>query len=502
MKLIYTAILSVIAGASAFAAQPSKVVLTKDQLDQKLKGGWAAQTIGVVYGGPTEFRYQGSMIHDYTPIVWQDDYVKWYHQNAPGLYDDIYMDITFVDVFEKEGLDASVDKFAHAYANAGYPLWHANQAARYNILNGIMPPESGHWHNNPHANDLDFQIEADFAGLMSPGMVNAAVNFTDDIGHIMNYGDGWYGGVYIAAMYSLAYIYDDVETIVLEALKCIPKQSKYYQCMSDVIGWWRDNPEDWRATWFECEKRWSADIGCPDGVFAPFNIDATINSAYVLIGLLYGEGDFVKTLDIATRCGQDSDCNPSSAAGILGTMIGYDNLPAYMLEDIKSSEDIKFQYTDMSLNDLYRVGLKHALQVIEINGGEVNGDSVEIIPQQPTAVRLEESFVDHYPVEMIQKNKSILEVGEQSFDGVGLTVSYYFQNIEPMEDYVAQVEIYLDSKLVETTKMPVDFHSRKHDLYWVFNLEKGEHNVRFNWLNPIEGIDLMVRNYIIYDNIR
>jgi hypothetical protein len=84
------------------------------------------------------------------------------------------MDLTFVEVFEKEGLDAPVASHAKAYANAGYMLWHANQAGRYNILNGIMPPESGHWRNNPHADCIDYQIESDFAGLMSPGMPNAA----------------------------------------------------------------------------------------------------------------------------------------------------------------------------------------------------------------------------------------------------------------------------------------------------------------------------------------
>lgn len=84
------------------------------------------------------------------------------------------MDLTFVEVFDRLGLDAPVDSIAMAFATAEYRLWHANQAARYNILNGIMPPESGHWLNNPHADDLDFQIEADFAGLMNPGMPNSA----------------------------------------------------------------------------------------------------------------------------------------------------------------------------------------------------------------------------------------------------------------------------------------------------------------------------------------
>ena len=129
------------------------------------------------------------------------------------------MDLTFVEVFERLGIDAPVDSLAMAFANAPYPLWHANQAARYNILNGIMPPLSGDWRFNPHADDIDYQIEADYAGLMSPAMPNTASEISDKVGHIMNYGDGWYGGVYMGAMYSIAFASNDVEFIVTEALK-------------------------------------------------------------------------------------------------------------------------------------------------------------------------------------------------------------------------------------------------------------------------------------------
>ena len=192
---------------------PEQVTLTKERLLDKIKGGWAGQTIGCTYGGPTEFKFNGTMIQEYTPIPWPEHYIKWWYENTPGLYDDVYMDLTFVEVFDRLGIDAPVDSLAAAFANAGYVLWHANQAARYNILNGIRPPESGHWINNPHADDLDFQIEADFAGLMSPGMPNAASEFCDRVGHIMNYGDGWYGGVYVAAMYSLSFVSDDIEIL-------------------------------------------------------------------------------------------------------------------------------------------------------------------------------------------------------------------------------------------------------------------------------------------------
>ena len=101
-------------------------------------------------------------------------------------------------------------------------LWHANQAGRYNILNGIKAPQSGYWMNNPHADCIDYQIESDFAGLMSPGMPNTASAISDQIGHIMNYGDGWYGGVFVGAMYTLAFTSGDITYIIREALKTIP----------------------------------------------------------------------------------------------------------------------------------------------------------------------------------------------------------------------------------------------------------------------------------------
>ena len=194
---------------------PSKVTISKEKLMDKIKGGWAGQTIGCSYGGPTEFKFNGTMIQDYISIEWPDGYIKHLYEKSPGLYDDVYMDLTFVDVFDRIGLDAPVDSFAMAFATAEYHLWHANQAARYNILQGIMPPESGHWLNNPHADDIDYQIEADFAGLMSPGMPNVASEISDKIGHIMNYGDGWYGGVYVGAMYALAFVSDDIEFIAV-----------------------------------------------------------------------------------------------------------------------------------------------------------------------------------------------------------------------------------------------------------------------------------------------
>ncbi|NTV80827.1 MAG: ADP-ribosylglycohydrolase family protein, partial [Candidatus Aminicenantes bacterium] len=360
----------------AEAAPGFRTEIARAELLDKIKGGWAGQVIGCTFGGPTEFRFPGAMIPDYQPIAWDATRVATLFETSPGLYDDVYMDLTFVDVMAREGIDAPAASHAQAFARAGYPLWHANQAARYNVLNGIMPPESGHWLNSPHADDIDFQIEADFAGLMSPGLVNAAAEIAGRVGHIMNYGDGWYGGVYIAAMYSLAFVSDDVERIVEEALKVLPPESGFARCVRDVVACYRADPSDWKKAWLEVERKWAEDIGCPDFVFRPGNIDARVNGAYVVIGLLYGRGDFGRTLQIATRCGQDSDCNPASAGGILGTMLGWSGIPAVWRDPVKPIEDKPFAYTTMSLNKVYETGFAQALEMVRRSGGTVDGESI------------------------------------------------------------------------------------------------------------------------------
>jgi len=78
--------------------------LSRAALKDKIRGGWAGQVIGCSYGGPTEFKFKGSMIQEYQPIVWYDDYIKDTFESDPGLYDDVYMDLTFVEVLEKAGL--------------------------------------------------------------------------------------------------------------------------------------------------------------------------------------------------------------------------------------------------------------------------------------------------------------------------------------------------------------------------------------------------------------
>lgn len=500
---------------------PGEKVFSKAQLIDKIKGGWAGQTIGVVYGAPVEFKYQGSIIPDYQNIPWGDHYVKYWWDKKPGLFDDIYTDLNFVDAFEQNGLDASMETIASHWARTAYHLAHANQASRYNILNGIMPPASGFWKNNPHADDLDFQIEADFIGLMTPGLVNSATEVANRVGHIMNSGDGWYGGVFVSALYSLAFVEGNVNKIVQEAIKTIPAGTEFHDCITDAISWHKQFPRDWQAAWFELQKKWNNDKGCPKGVFLSFNIDAKINSAYVALALLYGQGDFTRSIDLAARCGQDSDCNPATVGGVLGVLHGYSGIPEFWLKPLREIEPLNFEGTPISLNRAYDLSLKHALGMIAKAGGKTEGDRIVITQSPPVAVGFEQNFENTWPVLRDRFDRSFMDELSYEFTGNGFIFygnlvknarvdrdyidrvskrvgSEAFALAEPDDPYVAQLELIIDGRLDEIIKMPMKNSSRRLEPAWKYNLTEGAHQVRLKWINPEPGYEIRINDVIVY----
>jgi hypothetical protein len=478
---------------------PKTAHLSLNALKDKVKGGWAGQTIGCTFGGPTEFGYQGTIIHDYQPIPWSDASIATAFKFNPGLYDDVYMDLTLVEIFKKEGLDAPAASFAKAFAGAEYPLWHANQMARYNILRGLLPPLSGDWRNNPHADDIDFQIESDFAGLMSPGLPNTAADICDKVGHIMNFGDGWYGGVYVAAMYSLAFVSSDIEFIVEEALKTIPPETTFARTMSDVIQGHGENPADWKTTWFRVLKRWGDDVGCPEGVFSSFDIDAKMNCAWVVLGLLYGGGDFGRTIDISARCGDDSDCNPATAGGILGTMLGYEKISEAWKKGLADIDRQPFPYTTLSLQDVYRLSAEQALENIRRNGGRVGANDVELAVQAPKPVKTEVSFPGHFPVEKRRLGAELRDSASFAFDGIGFAV-----NGEALcgegQKYVLKVEMTIDGGKAAVWDLPTEGLVRNPTPFWAYSLRSGRHEVRFKVLNPEAKARVRLDDVIIYSD--
>ena len=473
-------------------------IISKEILKDKIAGGWAGKMIGVTYGAPTEFHAQGKTF---------EDSIKWIPTDVKGSIwqDDIYVQLTFLMAMDRYGIDAPAKKFQELFAKAGYQLWHANVQARKNYFDSIFPPQSGQPEYNLHADDIDFQIEADYIGFMCPGMPQTANQIADKIGHIMNYGDGVYGGVFVAALYAEAYFENEISKIIEKALLSIPAESDYSKIVKDVILLHQHYPQDWRAAWVELQAKWGSVQICESGT--TFNIDAKLNGAYIVMGLLYGEGDPAKTMEISTRCGQDSDCNPSNAMAVLGVIKGLSGLPVEYQDAVKAIGDSIFVNTDYSFNKAVEKTFEYAEKFVVQQGGESTNNELKLKVQQPTPFELEVSFpklVFDTKISVFDskewKSKGSwnsysyfdswrkVEVKDQALfsgnAGDELSISFQGTGISIMGNWFkdgGKADIYVDGQLKRTIDCYFNFADQQHqnmDIYHITGLNNDEHTLK------------------------
>ncbi len=488
-------------------------------LEDKVRGGWAGQMIGVSYGAPSEFQSKGKIIDGNL-----NKYRDWSPERLKNAIDqdDLYVEMTFAEVMDTVGLDATSEEYGEMFKDSKYDLWHANAGARRALNRGIKAPWSGHPKYNLHANDIDFQIESDFIGLMTPGLPQEANKYADRVGRVMNWGDGLYGGMFFGGMYAAAFFESDPRRVVERGLLSIPAASGYAQVIRDVLAWSAEHPEDWTKTWRLIEEKWDKDDPCPDGALDPFNIDARLNGAYVALGLLYGKGDFTRTLDVSTRAGQDSDCNPSSAAGILGVILGYEKIPETWKSGIPALADTRFAYTRYSFNEIVASTLARAMKVIEGSGGRVTSGDIEIPAQAPQSPPLEQ-WDPGRPVQRIPysdprwnwkgawKDGLFKHAwGENRFKqagGSGDEVSFAFDGTgvaivgRCLQDG-GRADVYLDGAKADDLDAWIPERTNDNDYWHVTGLAPGRHTVRLVVRGDADprstGHEIQIERAIVY----
>ena len=165
-----------------------------------------------------------------------------------------------------------------------------------------------------------------------------------------------------------------------DALGCRGPSSchPYALLIRDTLDWSREHPNDWIKTWQLLEDKWNQRETCPSGAFRAFNIDAKINGAYIALGLLYGDKDVARTLEISTRCGKDSDCNPANACGILGVVLGYEAIPDEYKSGITAIADQKFKFTDFTFRTIVDSTVHRAVELAKRQGGQVDGENLTV----------------------------------------------------------------------------------------------------------------------------
>lgn len=204
----------------------------------------------------------------------------------------------------------------------------AERVAYMNFIKMIDPPESASY-QNPYREWIGAQIRADLWGWICPGKPEKAAEYAfrdASISHIKN---GIYGEMWAAAMIAGAFAKDNMKEVVEIGLSQIPPKSRLYAAIKHIISLFESGKTFDEAV-ADIHSRWSENIG--------HDWCHTISNAEIVCtALLWGEGDFTKTVEYSVTPGFDTDCNGATAASVLGAALGAKALPSSWTKPINDT---------------------------------------------------------------------------------------------------------------------------------------------------------------------
>lgn len=340
----------------------------KEEFIEKIYAGWLAKIIGIRLGAPIE----GWTYHNIQNALGEPyGYITNYKNFAAD--DDSNGPLFLVRALEDNPPDSPLTPQAVAEALLNYaPHEHGffwwggygistEHTAYLNLCNGIPAPASGNIAQNGHAvaEQIGGQIFSDCWGLANPGKPEKAANYAAAAASVTHDGNGVYGGMFIAACISCAFIQQDIEAIIHTGLSCIPPDSEYARTVRSVLNFHTKNPLHWRRCYEYIYENFGYDR-------YPGTCHIIPNAAVIILALLYGKGDFSNTLNICNLCGWDTDCNVGNVATIMGVRNGLSDIATEWrapINDllINSSVIGSLNITDIPYGAAYMVKQAYAL---------------------------------------------------------------------------------------------------------------------------------------------
>lgn len=305
---------------------------------ESIYAGFIGMNVGIRLGAPIE------------PIAWTTEriqevfgdikgYVKDYRTFAAD--DDANGPVFFIralydDAVRRELRPEDVGKAWLNYAREGIGMfWWGGEdvstehRAYMNLRKGIPAPRSGSIEVNGHemAEQIGGQIFIDSWGLLFPGRVEKAADYAEKAASVSHDGNGLYGARFMAACISKAFDAASIDEIIEAGLRMIPEESTYAKVVHVVIDFHRSHPTDFRACRQYLEEHWGYDKYTGVCHIIP-------NAGVCILALLYGEGDFARTVEIAAMCGWDTDCNAGNVGTIAGVFGGLSGIPDHYRKPI------------------------------------------------------------------------------------------------------------------------------------------------------------------------
>ena len=228
----------------------------------------------------------------------------------------------------------------------------AERRAFDNFVLGIRPPLSATY-KNPDREYIGAQIRADYFGYINPGDPELAAEMAwrdAGISHVKN---GIYGEMFVAAMIAAAVVTDDIPAVIGEGLAQIPATCRLYEAVGKIVDMWRAG---------KTEDECFADIAARWDEFKEYDWVHTISNAEIVTAsLLYGGGDYARSICRAVQTGFDTDCNGATVGSIIGMMKGASAIPEAWTAPINNSVDTSIVGVGrVSVDELVALTLKHA----------------------------------------------------------------------------------------------------------------------------------------------
>ncbi len=289
--------------------------LNARELKDKIHACWIGKNIGGTMGAP----YEGTReLLDVTGYATPPNKV------LPN--DDLDLQLVWLKAVEDYGFSRLDEKILGEYWTSFITgQWNEYGIAKLNLADGLVPPLSGSYHND-WKNSNGAWIRAEIWASMAPACPDVAAKYAK-MDSMVDHGagEGTYGAIFVAAMESAAFVQSDIRKLIEIGLSKIPKNCRVAKAVRLVVDCY-DRKVDWADTRNAVLEE-VKDIG--NGWFeAPGNI------AYVILGLLYGEGDFKKSMITAINCADDTDCTAATVGSILGIIGGTGALPEDWVEHI------------------------------------------------------------------------------------------------------------------------------------------------------------------------
>jgi ADP-ribosylglycohydrolase len=292
----------------------SKGNLNEEELRDRIYACWLGKNIGGTLGMPFEGKTEINNISFYTNLK----------PNEPSANDDLDLQILWLKAMEEN------EGHVNAYTLGKYWLkyvpvdWNEYGVGKKNMKLGIMPPLSGEYNNSKWKTSNGAWIRSEIWACLAPGNPMLAAKFAwEDACVDHGVAEGTIAEIFTASLESAAFIEQDRDKLIAFALSMIPEKSETAVAIRRAVEA-RKAGKDWQTAREEVIKV-TEDLGW---------FQAPRNVGFTMIGLLWGEGDFGKSICIAVNCGDDTDCTGATLGSILGLIGGTKAIPAKWREPI------------------------------------------------------------------------------------------------------------------------------------------------------------------------